>query len=235
MKFDYKNWNLETVGSVELNDFVFDAPLRKDIIAKVVNWQRAKARSGNHSTKTLKDVSGTTRKPWGQKETGRARQGSLRAPQFRKGGVVFGPHPRDYSYKLNKKVKVLGNISSLTYKLKEGLFSVFENYDVPFVKTAEFAKWIAKAELKSVLFVVPDAFDLSVFNCIHNVPYCDVIPVRGLNVLDIVKHKNIFCDLNALSEIEERFTGFSKIAGANEMAQLLNKAEDAVNKIVEEL
>ncbi len=206
MEIEYKNWEWKSVGKVDLDSEIFDAPLRKDIIARVIRWQRAKSRSGNHSTKTVSMVSGTTRKPWGQKESGRARQGSLRSAQFRGGGIVFGPHPRDYEHKLNKKVKRLGCISSLTFKLKEGLLNVLENFEMPFEKTGAFRKWMENKEFKSILFVVNDhANDEAIFRCIRNVPYCDVIPVRGLNVYDIVKHKHIICDIESLKAIEERF------------------------------
>lgn len=206
MEINYNNWEWKSVGKLNLNEIIFNGPLRKDIIARVIRWQQAKARSGTHSTKTVSMVSGTTRKPWGQKETGRARQGSLRSAQFRGGGIVFGPHPRDYEHKLNKKVKNLAFVSTLTFKLKEGLFSVLEDLKMPFEKTSAFVTWMKEREFKSVLFVVSNEMnDDSIFKCIRNVPYCDVLPVKGLNVLDIVKHKNIICDLAALKEIEARF------------------------------
>lgn len=207
MEIEIRDWDWNVSGKVQLASSIFEAPLRKDIIARVIKWQTAKSRSGTHSTKTLSTVSGTTRKPWAQKGTGRARQGSLRSPQFRGGGVVFGPHPRDYEYKLNKKVRLLGCISSLTFKLKEGLFGVIKDYESPFNKTSAFSKWMKDRNFKSVLFILDDKIaDEEFFKCIRNIPYCDVIPVRGLNVLDIVKHKNIICDVNALKAIEERFS-----------------------------
>jgi len=206
MEFEFRDWSWKSVGKVELASNVFEAPLRKDIIARVIKWQRAKSRSGTHSTKTVSMVSGTTRKPWAQKETGRARQGSLRSAQFRGGGVVFGPHPRDYEHKLNKKVRALGCVSSLTFKLKEGLLDIVKDFDAPFTKTSAFNAWMEERKFKSVLFVLDDSVhDEAFFRCIRNVPYCDVIPVRGLNVLDIVKHKNIVCDLTSLKAIEARF------------------------------
>lgn len=206
MEIEYRDWDWNPLGKVEVSENVFAAPLRKDIIARVINWQRAKSRQGTASTKTLSTVSGTTRKPWAQKETGKSRQGSLRAPHFRGGGVVFGPHPRDYEHKLNKQVRRLGSIASLSFKLKEGLFSVLETLDAPFEKTSGFDAWLKARDFKSTLFVLSDnVSDEGLFKCIRNVPYCDVIPVRGLNVLDIVKHKNIICDLIALKEIEARY------------------------------
>lgn len=206
MKISYKNWEWNDVGEIALNPEVFASGFRKDIIARVIRWQQAKSRSGNRDTKTLSEVSGTTRKPWAQKETGRARQGSLRAPQFRGGGVVFGPHPRDFSHKLNKKVRKLGLISSLSFRVKEGSFTVLDSLDIPFEKTKAFASWLSDREIKSVLFVSATAENDILFKCIRNVPYCDVLPVCGLNVLDIVKHKHIICDLEGVKAIEERLT-----------------------------
>lgn len=210
MEINYKNWDWNSVGKVDVAEEVFNAALRKDIIARVIRWQQAKSRSGNHSTKTISMISGTTKKPFAQKGGGRARQGSLRSPQFRGGSTVFGPHPRDHSHKLNKKVRKLGCVSSLTYKMKEELFWVMESLEFPFEKTSKFASWLENRQFKSVLFVLSNEIsdDLH-FKCIKNIPYCDVIPVKGLNVLDIVKHKNIICDLASLKEIEARFSDVS--------------------------
>jgi len=229
MEFELRDWDWKSAGKVALSETVFDAPLRKDIIARVIKWQRAKSRAGTHSTKTISMISGTTRKPWAQKETGRARQGSLRSPQFRGGATVFGPHPRDYEHKLNKRVRALGCVSSLTFKLKEGLFNVVKSFDAPFEKTAAFSAWMNERGFKSVLFVLDDKVnDEALFRCIRNVPYCDVIPVRGLNVLDLVKHKNIICDLESLKAIEARFGGmtFKKVEGPK--VSKVAKAEKAM-------
>lgn len=221
MEFEYKDWDWKAAGKVTLDSAVFAAPLRKDIIARVIRWQQSKARAGTHATKTVAMVSGGGKKPWAQKETGRARQGSIRSAQFRGGGVVFGPHPRSYEHKLNKKVKALGCVSSLTYKLQEGLFSVVKDFQVPFTKTAGFSTWLKDRQFKSVLFVLDGkANDEEVFRCVRNMPYCDVISVQGLNVLDIVKHKNIICDLASLKAIEERFAnaGLKHANGKNPVA-----------------
>lgn len=231
MEFEFRDWSWKSVGKVELASNVFEAPLRKDIIARVIKWQRAKSRSGTHSTKTVSMVSGTTRKPWAQKETGRARQGSLRSAQFRGGGVVFGPHPRDYEHKLNKKVRALGCVSSLTFKLKEGLLDIVKDFDAPFTKTSAFNAWMEERKFKSVLFVLDDSVnDEAFFRCVRNVPYCDVIPVRGLNVLDIVKHKNIVCDLTALKAIEARF---AHVGSARKAAPAVEKKAPAQKAVKE--
>lgn len=206
MKFAYKNWEWNDAGEIELNENVFKAPLRKDLIARVIRWQRAKARQGTHSTKTLSMVSGTTRKPWGQKETGRARQGSLRSAQFRGGGVVFGPHPRDHAHDLNKKVKKLAAVSTLSDKLKEGQFNVVENMELPFEKTSRMVEWLNERKMKSVLFVCDNLEEARlVQQVISNVPHCDILPVCGLNVYDMVRHDQIICAHSAIKSIENRY------------------------------
>src|SRR5262249_61791533 len=108
MKISVKNLDNKDVGEIELAESVFGAPVRRDILARVVNWQLAKRRAGTHATKGISDIQGTTKKPWRQKGTGRARQGSLRSPQFRGGAVIFGPVVRDHGYDLQKKVRRLG-------------------------------------------------------------------------------------------------------------------------------
>jgi len=118
--------NNAQAGDIELPDEVFGAEPRVDIMARVVHWQLAKRRAGTHKVKGMGEVSGTTRKPYRQKGTGNARQGSLRAPQFRKGGIVHGPVVRDHGYSLNKKVRRLGLISALSQKAKEGKLVVVD-------------------------------------------------------------------------------------------------------------
>ncbi len=118
--------NNASAGDIELPDAVFGAEPRVDIMARVVHWQLAKRRAGTHKVKGMGEVSGTTKKPYRQKGTGRARQGSLRAPQFRKGGIVHGPVVRDHGYSLNKKVRRLGLISALSQKQKDGKLVVVD-------------------------------------------------------------------------------------------------------------
>ncbi len=126
MQIDVKTLQGEEAGTVELPDAIFGAEPRADIMARVVHWQLAKRRAGTHKTKGLSEVSGTTKKPYRQKGTGNARQGSLRAPQFRTGGVVHGPVVRDHGYDLPKKVRRLGLISALSQKRAEGKLVVID-------------------------------------------------------------------------------------------------------------
>jgi large subunit ribosomal protein L4 len=126
MKLDIHNFDAETAGSAELPDEIFGIAPRNDIIARVIHWQLAKRRGGNHKIKGMGEVSGTTRKPYKQKGTGNARQGSLRAPQFRTGGVVHGPVVRDHGYSLNKKVRRLGLLSALSQKAADGKLVILD-------------------------------------------------------------------------------------------------------------
>src|SRR5271169_4680468 len=120
MKLTVRNLDNQEVGDIELADEVFGLPIRGDILARVVNWQLAKRRAGTHKTKGISEIQGTTRKPWKQKGTGRARAGSLRSPQFRGGATIFGPLPRDHGYSLPKKVRQLALKTALSSKVASG-------------------------------------------------------------------------------------------------------------------
>src|ERR1700728_352349 len=117
MKVQVKNLANEAVGEIELDDAVFGVPVRQDLIHRAINWQLAKRRSGNHKTKGISEISGTTKKPYAQKGTGRARQGSLRSPQFRGGARIFGPVVRDHGFSLQKKVRQLALKTALSAKV----------------------------------------------------------------------------------------------------------------------
>ena len=206
MKFEIKNWNWEVVDSIELPDEVFGSQVRKDIVAQVVRWQRAKARSGNANTKTRSEVSGTTRKPWAQKETGKSRQGSLRSPHFRGGGVVFGPHTRSYEHKLNKKTKIHGAISMLSSKALSSSLHLVKDFEMPFERTKNFVTWKEERKFKSILFVIGNEVEKSEFSkSFSNVPYCDFIPARGFNVLDCIKHEEIILDVSSANQLVDRY------------------------------
>src|SRR5215470_16358046 len=126
MKCPLTNLDNKTIGEIDLADEVFAVPVRKDILARAVNWQLNKRRSGNHKTKGVSEISGTTKKPYRQKGTGRARQGSLRSPQFRGGARIFGPVVRDHGYGLNKKIRKLGLKTALSVKCAEGKLVVLD-------------------------------------------------------------------------------------------------------------
>jgi large subunit ribosomal protein L4 len=173
-------------GSAELPDDIFAARPRPDIMARVVHWQLAKRRAGTHKAKGLSEVSGTTKKPYRQKGTGNARQGSLRAPQFRKGGVVHGPVVRSHEYSLNKKVRQLGLISALSQKQADGKLVVLDAANGA-AKTGELAKKLKALGWSSVL-IVDGAVDAAFLRASRNIPGIDVLPTIGANVYDILNH-----------------------------------------------
>src|ERR1700679_3176832 len=153
MKATVKNLENKDVGSIELMDAIFGLKPRRDILTRMVNYQLAKRRSGNHKAKGISDVSGTTKKPWDQKGTGRARQGSLRSPQFRKGGVIFGPVVCDHAHDLPKKVRQLALRMALASKQKEGKLIVLDHAKCDDHKTQALAKKFAKLGLVSALII----------------------------------------------------------------------------------
>jgi len=170
MKVAVKNLENKDVGEIELAEDVFAAPVRRDILARVVNWQLAKRRAGTHKTKGISDIQGTTKKPWRQKGTGRARQGSLRSPQFRGGAVIFGPVVRDHGFSLQKKVRRLGLKSALSAKQAEGKLVVIDAAAVKAPKTKELAQRFKKLGWESVLIIDGPAVDEGFARAARNLP-----------------------------------------------------------------
>ena len=202
MKLDIVDFDAKSVGSAELPDEIFAAEPRVDIIARVIHWQLAKRRAGTHKVKGLGEVSGTTRKPYKQKSTGNARQGSLRAPQFRTGGVVHGPVVRDHGYSLNKKVRRLGLISALSAKAAEGKLVVLDAV-ATLDKTKDVAAKIKNFGWKSAL-IVDAAVEENFGRASRNVKGLDVLPVVGANVYDIMQHDILVVTKAAVEGLKER-------------------------------
>ena len=176
-----------SAGPAELPDELFGATPRVDIIARVIQWQLMKRRAGTHKTKGLSEVQGTTKKPYKQKGTGNARQGSLRAPQFRTGGRVHGPVVRDHGFDLPKKVRRLGLISALSQKHAEGKVVVVADVAGMTGKTKELQSKLVQHGWKSALFV-DGAVDVQFARASSNIVGFDVLPTAGANVYDIVRH-----------------------------------------------
>ena len=191
-------------GEIELPSDIFAVPPREGLLHEVVRWQMARWRAGTASTKTRGEVRGGGRKPWPQKHTGRARQGSIRAPQWVGGGVVFGPKPRSYEFKLNKKVRRLGLKMALSSRaLVEKIF-VAENLpsmEVP--KTKMIKEFFKNLGTESALIVVPERNKI-LEKSVDNLPKFKVLAVEGLNVYDILNHEYLIIEKNALPKIEER-------------------------------
>lgn len=192
-------------GSTELPDALFAAIPRKDIIARVIHWQMAKRRAGTHKTKGMGEVSGTTRKPYKQKGTGNARQGSLRAPQFRTGGVVHGPVVRSHAYDLPKKVRRLGLISALSLKHKEGKLVVLDAAAGGTGKTRDLQAKLDSLGWASVL-IVDRLVDPTFLQASSNIVGVDVLPTVGANVHDIIRHDLLVVTTAGVEGLVERLS-----------------------------
>ncbi|MFC7787193.1 MULTISPECIES: 50S ribosomal protein L4 [unclassified Rossellomorea] len=191
------------VGDIELNDTVFGIEPNKHVMFEAVLMQRASLRQGNHKVKNRSEVRGGGRKPWRQKGTGRARQGSIRSPQWRGGGTVFGPVPRSYSYKLPKKVRRLAIKSALSSKVVEENILVLEalSFDAP--KTKEFANVLKGLSVNSKTLVITDGLDENVALSARNIPGVTVVPADGISVLDVLGHDKLVMTKSAVEKVEE--------------------------------
>lgn len=193
-------------GDIDLPDEMFAASPRADIMARVVHWQLAKRRAGTHKAKGMGEVSGTTKKPYRQKGTGNARQGSLRAPQYRTGGVVHGPVVRDHGYSLNKKVRRLGLISALSQKAAEGKLIVLDTASVgEDAKTSAMAAKVKALGWKSAL-VVDATVEEGFGRAIRNIKHVNVLPTVGANVYDILNHDVLAVTRSAIEALKERLS-----------------------------
>ncbi|KAI3816775.1 hypothetical protein L1987_16479 [Smallanthus sonchifolius] len=199
------NFENEDKGLMVLAGDVFDVPIRKDIIHRVVRWQLAKRQQGTHSTKTISEVSGTGRKPWRQKGTGRARHGTLRGPQFRHGAAMHGPKPRSHAFKLNKKVRRLGLKIALSARAAEGKLLVFDDLDLPTHKTKNIVSYVKQMEeTKKLLVVDGGPIDEKLKLATQNLHYVNVLPSIGLNVYSILLHDTLVMSRDAVNKIVER-------------------------------
>jgi len=198
-------------GTVELNSTVFEAPVRTDLLHAEVRRQLTRRRSGTHSTKNRAAVSGGNSKPWRQKGSGRARQGTTRAPQWAGGGVVFGPVPRGYEHELPKKVRSAALRSALSHRLREGDITVVDSIAVDGFKTRRIAEILQGLALAgtSVLIVI-DAKDEHVQGSARNLPGVTVMLVEGLNVHDVLRHRKLLVTKPALAAIESRLARTSQ-------------------------
>jgi len=194
-----------SAGNADLPDEIFAATPRADIMARVVHWQLSKRRSGNHKVKGMAEVSGTTKKPYRQKGTGNARQGSLRSPQFRTGGVVHGPVVRSHEYSLNKKVRRLGLISALSQKAAEGKLVVLDTA-AGVNRTADLSKKLKALGWTSAL-IVDRAVDEGFLRASRNLHGIDVLPTVGANVHDILRHDVLAITTAGVEGLKERLVG----------------------------
>jgi large subunit ribosomal protein L4 len=203
MKLDVINLDKKSVGSVDVADAVFGVEVRGDILQRVVRWQLAKRQAGTHQTKIISAVSGTTKKPFKQKGTGGARQGSLRSAQMRGGGIIFGPVTRSHAHSLPKKIRALGLKSALSSKAKDGKLFILENVETKKGKTKDLAKSFAKLGWTSAL-IIDGADDEGFARAARNIKGIDVLPTQGANVYDILRRDTLVLTKAAIEKLEER-------------------------------
>lgn len=201
---DVKVYNMSgaEVGTINLNDEIFGIDVNEHAMHLAVVQYLANQRQGTQSAKTRAEVSGGGRKPWRQKGTGRARQGSIRSPQWTGGGVVFAPKPRDYSFKLNKKLKRIALQSALTTKAVENKIIVVDDLTLEAVKTKEMVKVLANIKADNALIVM-DGSNKNVMLSARNIPEVKTAAVNTINVYDLLKYNTLVMTKEAVAKIEE--------------------------------
>ncbi|MDD6734493.1 MAG: 50S ribosomal protein L4 [Lachnospiraceae bacterium] len=197
-------YNMEgkEVGKIDLNDAVFGVEVNEHLVHMAVVQHLANKRQGTQKAKTRAEVSGGGRKPWRQKGTGHARQGSTRSPQWTHGGVVFAPTPRDYSFKLNKKEKRAALKSALTSKVQDGKVMVLDELKLDEIKTKKFAAILTNLNAKKALVVI-EGNDKNVVLSARNIPDSTTIAADAINVYDVMKAGTVVLTKDAVSKIEE--------------------------------
>ena len=204
-KFDVLDINGAKVDTVELSDAVFGITLNEKVMHMAVVNFLANQRQGTQSTLTRAEVSGGGRKPWRQKGTGRARQGSIRSPQWTHGGIALGPKPRDYSYTMNKKVKRLAMCSALSAKAAEGKLVIVNDYAVTDYSTKAVVKMLANLGVSGKALMVQAVADKKVVKSAGNIPGVQTAVATAMNVYDTVNAKTLVVDLAAAKKLEEVF------------------------------
>ena len=205
MKIEVNSLDNKKIKDIDLDKQIFGLELKEEIIYRMVRYQLAKKRSGNHKTKGIAEISGTTKKPFKQKGTGNARQGSKRSPQMRGGAVIFGPQVRSHAHKLPKKIKQLALKMAISKKIKDGKLKVINELKMSKPKTNLFRSKLAGLKLDSALFIDGKDIDNNFLLASKNVPKIDILPVAGINVYDILKRDYLVLSENAVNGIKERF------------------------------
>ena len=205
-KIDILNWEKTKTGTADLNPDVFNQKVRLDILSDIVRWQRAKKRQGSHNVKTRGDVRGGGAKPFRQKGTGRARQGSIRSPLLRGGGVAHGPHPKDYSTKISAKVRKFGIKSALSHVYAQKSLFVVEDMVSKEGKTKELCQRFKKFGLEKALLVDQEK-DVGFARACRDLPHHQLSLVRGLNVFDLLKYKQVVFSKKGLEKLHQIYSG----------------------------
>lgn len=204
MKIKVVTLENKDAGEIELADGIFGIAVRKDILHRMVQWQRAKAQSGTHKTKTISEISGTGKKPFKQKGSGNARQGSMRSAQMRGGSTIFGPVVRSHAIDLPKKVRKLAMRVALSSKQADGTLIVIENTDVKVSKTKAMVELFSKNGWDAPLFIDGTVINENFAKAARNIKFVDVLPQQGANVYDILRHKQLILTKDAVKQLEER-------------------------------
>ena len=204
MQVPVKTLDNKTAGEIELSDAVFGLTARGDLLSRMVNWQLAGRRAGTHKTKGISEISGTTKKPFKQKGTGRARSGSLRSPQNRGGAVIFGPVVRSHAFDMPKKVRKLALRHALSAKAAEGKLVVLDVVAAASPKTKALAGQLDALGLSSALIVAGETVDESFRRAARNLPRIDVLPQQGANVYDILRRDILVLSRDAVEHLEAR-------------------------------
>jgi large subunit ribosomal protein L4 len=197
------NTKNERVGEIKLNESIFNLEVKEHLLHDVVRMQLAARRAGTACTKTRVEVSGGGAKPWRQKGTGRARAGSRRSPLWRGGGVIFGPKPRDYSFKLNKKVKKQALAMAMSARFQEGNLVVLDDFSMEVIKTKDFVDVMKVLNIENGLIIAEGASD-NLNKSARNVNGFKVLPSEGLNVYDILLHKKLVLVQPVIENLEKR-------------------------------
>ena len=192
-----------TVGEITLSDAVFGAEVNPGLLHEAVQMYLANQRQGTHDTKTRGEVRGGGKKPWRQKGTGRARQGSIRAPQWRKGGTVFGPHPRDYGWKMPKKARRAALRQALSAKVKAGELIVVDSFDLEAPKTKEVVALLKNLKAEGKAFIVTAEENINVYKSARNIPGVRANAARNLNVYEVLASDKLVLTQDAVAKVEE--------------------------------
>ena len=200
---DIYNISKEKVGEIALDEAVFGVEVREHLLYEAVRYQQARNRAGTHAVKRRADVRGGGKKPFRQKGTGRARQGTPHAAQMRGGGVVFGPEPRDHGHKMNKRARRAALVSALSRRAEENAILVLDGLDLPEARTKQIVEFMKRFELSDMLVVLPESTD-NVALSARNLPGVTVLPSAGLNVYDVLHRSNLVITRDAVDAVVAR-------------------------------
>ena len=204
MKVDVIDFDAKKVGKIDLAENVFGVDVRPDLMHRTVRWQLAKRRAGTHKTKSVAEIRGSTRKPFKQKGTGRARSGARRAPHHRGGVAIFGPLLRDHAHKLPKKVRRLALKSALSSKQADGKLSIVDSLDLGSAKTRVLADRLAGLGWSSALVIDGDEVDAGFARAVSNLTGIQVLPQLGANVYDILRRDRLVLTRKAVEDLQAR-------------------------------